>query len=266
MRVPALLRVVPNTAVKEAMLTPDEVWRVRHLLASKDVPSVKLAIVLGAYYLTEDQPAWKAVYDRDVDAETLLGWVAPLRDGGDVEVLGDAAAILMLVPLLTVERFIEFGRIVATEAPWVFWPTMAASVGFALAKTTTSGMRSVVSRIGTGFEVLYQCMQPYQDALARFRAAAPDAPDWPRLALEVQQAALLNRAALWTLARTPTGEASAAELAKLMPDLAGAQSVRYVRSALRVNAGFHSIARGRWQVGCPEWLVQRPIEPYSPPP
>jgi len=252
-----LLRVVPNTAVDDAMLAPEELWRVRHLLASKDVPSVKLAIVLSAFYLTQDQAAWKAVYDRDVTAEALLDWVTPLRDGGDIEVLGDTAALLMLVPFVTAERFIEFGTMMAAETPWVFWPTVAASVGFVLAKTTKSGLKSVVASIGTGFEVLFQCMQPYQDALERFRAAAPSARAWPVLSRDIEQRALLSRASLGALASTPTGEASAAELAKLLPDLGAAQSVRYVRAVLHGNGGFHSTARGRWQVGRPEWLVQR---------
>ena len=60
------------------MLTNAERWRVRHLLASKDVPSVKLALVLGALYLTEDQGARWAVYDERATANELLEWVAAI--------------------------------------------------------------------------------------------------------------------------------------------------------------------------------------------
>jgi predicted nucleic acid-binding protein len=252
-----LLRVVPNDTVSESMLTSAERRRVRHLLASKDVPSVKLALALGALYLTEDQGARWAVYDERATAEELLKWVAPLQDGGSAEVLGNAAFIVILVPTITMWRFVEIGKTLASEAPWLFWPGLAVGLGFVLAKTTMGGMRQTISGVGTAFEAFMECMRPYYEALERFRAVAPTMPSWAQLSSEIGRREVLLRASIWNLARYPAGDASALELSQRLPDLDVGQGPNLVRSALRESACFHQTSRGRWQLGRPDWRAPR---------
>jgi predicted nucleic acid-binding protein len=249
-----LLRVISDNAISEHLLTAAERRRVRHLLASKDVPSVKLALTLGALYLTEDKPARWAVYNERATDEELLMWLPPLQDGGSAEVLGNAAFTAILIPTITVWGLAEFCQTLAAEVPAVFWPVLAVGAGVALARTTTAGLRRTMSALGTTFTVFMECMRPYYEALERFRAAAPATPSWAELSSEVGRRDVLLRAALWTLARHPAGDASASELAKRLADLGVGQSANIVRRALRGNSCFHETSRGRWQVGRPDWV------------
>ncbi len=249
-----LMRVVPDNAISEGLLTATERRRVRHLLASKDVPSVKLALALGALYLTEDKPARWAVYNERATDEELSRWLAPLQDGGSAEVLGNAAFAAILIPTITLWSFADLCKILAVEVPAVFWPVLAVGAAAALAKMTTAGLRRIMSVLGTTCIVFMECMQPYYEALERFRAAAPTTPSWDELSSEVGRRDVLLRAALWTLARHPSGDASASELAKRLPDLGVGQSANLVRNVLRRKSCFQEISRGRWQVGRPDWL------------
>jgi predicted nucleic acid-binding protein len=251
-----LLRVVPDDTVAETMLTSAERWRVHHLLASKDVPSVKLALALGAFYLTKDRAARWAVYDERATAEELMNLLPPLQDGGSAEVLGNAAFLVILLPTMTAWRFLELSKMLAADVPWLFWPVLAAGIGFALSKTTADGMRRTMSGIGTAFEVFAECMRPYYAMLERFRAVAPTTPSWAQLASEIGPRDVLRRATLWKLARYPAGDASARELSERLPELGVGRGPNLVRSVLRENACFHQTSRGRWQVGRPDWLTK----------
>ena len=258
-----LLRVIPNDAITESLLTGAERWRVHHMLASKDVPSIKLAVTLGALYLTEDQGARWAVYDERATAEELLRWVGPLQDGGSAEVLGNAAFIVILVPTITLKRFVELARVLSAEAPWLFWPGLAMGVGFAVAKTTKDGILQTISGVGTAFKIFMECMRPYYETLDRFRAAAPAKPSWTQLSNELGPREVLRRASLWRLARHPAGDASAVELSQRLPDLGVGHGPNLVRGILRTNTCFHQTSRGRWQVGRPDWLAANKPEVRS---
>jgi predicted nucleic acid-binding protein len=244
-----LLRVVPDNALDLTILSGAERRRVMHLLASKDVPSVILAMALGAFYLTEDRAARWAVYDERASSQDLLNWLAPLKDGGSADQLGGAALMMLALPTAAAMNLAELGKWLAESAPWLFWPLAAVGLGATLARTSCAGLRSAVTGIGVGLEVLVECSKPYVEMVARFRAMAPAMPTWTQLGAETGRRKLLLRACLWTLARRPESDASAVELADRLPILGVGQNANLVREALWDSACFSQPHKGRWQVG-----------------
>ena len=68
-------------------------------------------------------------------------------------------------------------------------------------------------------------------------------------AADLPPAAVLGRACLHTLARSPGCDRSAAELTAELPYLGVAQGAAKVRQVLRDAGPFTEIWRGRWQAG-----------------
>jgi hypothetical protein len=244
-----LLRVVPDNALDQTILTGAERRRVTHLLASKDVPSVILAMALGAFYLTEDRPARWAVYDERASSQDLLNWLAPLKDGGSADQLGGAAFIMLALPTAAAMNLADLGKWLAESVPWLFWPLAAVGLGATLARTSCAGLRSAVTGVGVGLEVLAECSKPYVEMVVRFRAMAPTTPTWTQLGAETGRRKVLLRACLWTLSRRPESDASAVELADRLPILGVGQNANLVREALWNSACFSQPYKGRWQVG-----------------
>jgi hypothetical protein len=89
----------------------------------------------------------------------------------------------------------------------------------------------------------------YQEVRDEFTSAAPKTPDWASLAALRPPAAVLGRACLYTLARSPGCDRSAAELAAELPALGVAQGKAKVRQVLRDAGPFTEVWRGRWQAG-----------------
>jgi hypothetical protein len=85
----------------------------------------------------------------------------------------------------------------------------------------------------------------YQEVHGQFTSAAPKTPSWASLAAALPPAAVLARACLHTLARSPGCDRSAAEL----PSLSVAQGEAKVRQVLREADPFTEVWRGRWQAG-----------------
>ena len=83
------------------------------------------------------------------------------------------------------------------------------------------------------------------------RAATPAAPEWDELAAQLPPVSVLGRALMRTLAHSPRGPMTAADLVAVLPPLSVAQSDRPVRRVLRAHqpTAFHSVSRGRWQLG-----------------
>jgi predicted nucleic acid-binding protein len=243
-----VLRMIPRNAVPEAILTDDEQRRIRHLLTSKDVPSVMLALALRAFYLTEDQAARWAVYDTHANAEELLQWLDALRDGGSADELAKAWFLLLLVPTVTIGKLGELFGFLARTTPWSFLP-IVGGLGVLLVRTPLSTYRRIGSGLGYVLEVLGEVYRPYQEKLNRFRAMAPDVPTWAELKDVTDRRAVLLRACLWTLARAPDSNCSAAQLARKLPPLGVGQGPQLVLETLRSNSCFSEPYKGRWQVG-----------------
>jgi hypothetical protein len=128
-------------------------------------------------------------------------------------------------------------------------------MGFALLaflgwrKVKPEGRANIRAALSDAFDLFAGVYSFYQQTVGEFRSAAPDPPSWETLALTIDERAELLRACLHTLARSTGGDHSAAELAKLLPQLPVAQGEAKVRALLREESCFHEAWKSRWQVG-----------------
>jgi len=68
--------------------TPLLCLREKQQAARDDIPSVTLALLLQAFYLSEDKSACEAVYGVRFSSEEVRRWLEVLRAGGDAGVIG----------------------------------------------------------------------------------------------------------------------------------------------------------------------------------
>lgn len=247
-----LIRIVPIGEGELGWLDQAELERVRHLARPDqdpdDVPSAVLSLLLGAFFLSEDGKPLRAVYG-DADLAGHREWVNILKAGGDA---GQLAKTITLAANLTAlaGHGLASGarRIAAATSPWVL---VAAGLGAAWwylnrPASTRQQVNSAAQAILTGVLGVALAYQEVQD---RFTSVAPNTSDWASLAAELPPAAVLGRACLHTLARSPGCDRSAAELTRELPYLGVAQGEAKVRQLLRDADPFTEVWRGRWQVG-----------------
>ena len=91
-----LLRVLQDDQISETLLTTNEIVRIERLrvVDLDDVPSVNLALVLGAFYLSDDKRALRAVYGPDANLWRDGELLDLLRDGGDGGELGEMLQVM----------------------------------------------------------------------------------------------------------------------------------------------------------------------------
>ena len=130
-------------------------------------------------------------------------------------------------------------RITAATSPWLL---VAAGLGAAwwYLKRPASTRQRVASMAAA---------IAYEEVQGQFTSAAPKTPGWASLADALPPAAVLGRACLHTLARSPDCDRSAAELAGELPFLGVVQGEAKVRQVLRDAGPFTEVWRGRWQAG-----------------
>lgn len=247
-----LVREVRDGDLSLALLDPVERERVEHLAAVEpdDVPSVILSLVLGAFFLSEDGRAVRAVYGSDIDLESHRGWLEVLKAGGDAGELGKSLFVAGAVPFAGAAGVVSLTRWLAQRfSPWL---PLALGVGVAGALRSRvsperwQDLRGVLSDLA---EAVAHISSQHRIALERFRQAAASAPAWSALAHGNRPEMVLARACLYTLARSPTSPLSAGELAEFLPDVAIGRGEKLVREVLRANGCFAEPYRGRWQVG-----------------
>jgi len=220
-----------------------------------DVPSATLALVLEAFYLSNDAAALRAVYGADADLSAHDEWLEVLKAGGDAGELGRmfqlAANVIGLLGsgLMTGSR-----RLLSSLGPWgaLLLVLLAAA---ALRKTSEEARQRVTGVAGSMLLGLAQLFAAYQVIAERFQRAVPAVPSWTSLATSIHGDALLARVSLHTLARNPIGHHSAAELAHRLPLIDVASGEAKVRGSLRSHSYFFEAWRGRWQVGQPDTSV-----------
>src|SRR5262249_5466483 len=142
-------------------------------------------------------------------------------------------------------------RRAAALGVWALAPLAALGLGGGFAWTRTSDVtrqriKSTFTSVG---EFLLQFVSAYQEAVSRFERGVPTIQTWAELAAANPAEAVLLRALLYTLARSPESNRSAAELTREIPELGVAQGETKVRKALRDDDNFLEVWRGRWQVG-----------------
>jgi predicted nucleic acid-binding protein len=248
-----LMRVVPVGEGHLAWLAPAELARIRHLAEPgqdpDDVPSAALALLLEAFFLSEDRKPLRAVYGNAYPAGRHREWVSILKAGGDAGELEKTLTLAINLSGLAAQGVTAGARrIAAATSPWVLvaaglgmtWWCLSRPVGTRQRLTSTAGS-ALICALGAAVA--------YQEVRDQFTSAAPKVPGWASLAADLPPAAVLGRACLHTLARSPGGDRSAAELATELPYLGVAQGEAKVRQVLRAVGPFIEVWRGRWQAG-----------------
>lgn len=254
-----VIRVLPDDVVPDDLLTPDERARLADLSAqgSKDIPSVKLAMVLGAFYNTVDRPALHAVYGAQVDVAAHDEWRDILRAGGDAGQLSEMAQMAYrLVVGLAVAGFQGVRSLLRLTGPLGVVP-----IGLALYLAHRRISPQAKERIGSGLAAALDAFAEgyavYCQVRQRFEEAAASVPSWGELSTALIPEAVLTRACLHTLARAGTSNCSARQLRSLLPVLPVPSGEAKVRLVLRSFPGcFSQVYAGYWQVGA----VAQPVQ------
>jgi len=245
-----LLRVVTDDTLP-TLLDPAERCRVDRLAVedSDDVPSATLSLALGAFFLSGDGPALRAVYGADIDLERHAGWLDILKSGGDAGELDKLIFSAVTFPsAVGASLYGLVRRLVRSSPPWLL---MLAGLGIGALGTrvspeTRKNLGSGLSEAAATFACAYE---DYHGALVRFGSAVPATPTWEDLARSTDGRRVLARACLHVLARAPTSPMSARELAGALPPLGIGQGEALVRQTLRSGGSFAQPYAGRWQLG-----------------
>jgi predicted nucleic acid-binding protein len=248
-----LIRVVLVGEGHLAWLAPAELARIRRLAEPgqdpDDVPSATLALLLEAFFLSEDRKPLRAVYGDAYLAGRHREWVNILKAGGDAGELEKTLILAINLTGLAAHGIAGgAGRIAAATSPWVL---VAAGLGtgwWYLSRPASTRQR-VASAAGSALTCALGAAVAYQEVQDEFTSASPETPSWASLAASLRPAAVLGRACLHTLARSPGGNCSAVELAAELPWLGVAQGEAKVRQVLRDTGPFTEVWRGRWQAG-----------------
>jgi hypothetical protein len=255
-----LIRVVPIGEGHLSWLDPAELARIRHLAEPAqdpdDVPSAALALLLEAFFLSEDGNPLRAVYGGVVPPRHRE-WVSILKAGGDAGELGkDLTLAVNLTALAGLGLAGGARRVAAATSPWLL---VAAGLGVAwwCLKRPASTRQRAASAAKSAMNFALGAAISYEESRVQFTSAAPETPGWTSLVAALPPAAVLGRACLHTLARSPGCDRSAAELAEELPYLGVAQGEAKVRQILRDVGPFTEVWRGRWQAGHPGQALLR---------
>jgi hypothetical protein len=245
-----VLRVVPDDAIPDAWLMPDEHARIA-ILAIKDpddIPSVKLALAIRGLYVSKDGPAVAAVYGAGADLIDRSKWLDHLKAGSDA---GELARMVhgahVAAGLTGMGVFKAAQKAYDTLGPLGL--LLVGGVGYLLwdwiRQPERQGLRSGLSDIFM-FVMEMELQRSAQQEL--FDKALPRVPSWSTLAAANTSESLVGRAALHTLAREMTAHVSAQELTETLRTHVPCNEAT-VRRLLRATPCFTEVYRGKWQVG-----------------
>jgi predicted nucleic acid-binding protein len=259
-----LLRVVCK--VPEGLLSAEEQDRVEKLRGedADDIPSVTLALLLRAFYMSEDRKAIRAVYGREFSRDEVRAWREVLSAGGDAGAIGTLFhAGAMLTEGLSLGIWDIFDKLTGSRNPWLKFlvsVVLAGGAGYLYHRMPEERRVAFRNRVGQAVSIAGAIGAEYKQANARVDRALPAVPSWEQLAGEQQRRAVLTRACVYTLARAQ-GDQSAEELATLLPALGVGQSAPLVREVLyKYPECFEQVYRGRWQVGTALVRAKRNVE------
>jgi predicted nucleic acid-binding protein len=248
-----LLRVLQDDQVSQTLLTPDETNRIEKLrfVDPDDVPSVTLALILGAFYLSDDKRALRAVYGPEANLWRHGELLELLKAGGDA---GELGQMLQVVTGL-IRGLGSAGLRNASQRVGPSGVILAGGLAFVGYRRLSAETRATVARgVTTGLAALAEAYVEWQTHLRAFRRASPALPSWEFMAETNASSDVLTRACLHTLARIGASNCSAAELKTWLPELPVPQGEAKVRQILRTSPGLFEAWYGRWQVG--EMAVQ----------
>jgi hypothetical protein len=108
-----------------------------------------------------------------------------------------------------VERGAGARRIAAATSPWVLVAAGLGMAGWYLSRPVGT-RQGLASAAGSAITCALGAVVAYQEVRDQFTSAAPKVPGWASLAADLPPAAVLGRACLHTLARSPGSDRSAA--------------------------------------------------------
>jgi predicted nucleic acid-binding protein len=247
-----LIRVVALDEQHIILLSPDEASRVRKLSAvdKDDVPSAILALALGAFYLSDDRAALRAVYGENYDFTEHDEWVNALKAGGDTGELIKIITFALNLSTLAGSGLVSgTRRLVTATSPWILLP----AAGMAILAWLKTSDETKIRLKSIGWSMLggiSGALLAYAEVKERFDRVTPTVPGWDSLADTNNPRAVLARACIYTLARSTESEHSAAELTQQLPLIRVPHGETKVRETLREQHQlFTEVWRGRWQVG-----------------
>ena len=220
-----------------------------------DVPTATLALLLGAPLLSKDKNALRAVYGDAFDYDRHVNWLDALRAGGDLGPLGSLIQVSsMFIAGLGVGSYRGI-KALARQVPWswlLFGSVVSVSVvNHLLPEVRKQHVLSVAGNVlGFAGRAFAEVSALHSAARTQFEALSPAPPQWADPPATLGTEATLERACLHTLARSPNGDLSAAELSqRIGADAEVSSGEAKVRTTLRGHACFDQPYRGRFQVG-----------------
>jgi predicted nucleic acid-binding protein len=242
----------------DGLLAPDEAERIALLdhgpparYDPDDVPSATLALQLGAFFLTTDKkPLW-AVYGPGVDLARHKEWLDILGAAGDSGELGELMNMVTGGSELAVRAGYAAVKWVWNNISPVAVVGLAAVATYSLWKASPATRRRLLNGARSVGEFVGELYLEHQTSSQKFTSMMAQIPTWASLADTVPAEQVRARACMYTLARSPMPDRSAAELAEDLPDLPVSTSEATVRATLRRHACFHEVYQGRWQIGYP---------------
>lgn len=237
-----LLRIIDG--VPESALTATERARIARLNAidPDDVPAAQLALVTGAFFLSNDKSALEAVYGTSLDRTRHHRWLAILQAGGnasEVANLFDATGLVGRVAAVLVGSLAkrvgvsQVGRIAA----------LLVLAHLAASPRVRGGLRT--GAVAT----LASLVAMYDRGVTEARQVWPAAAPRPQDVESLSDADWLLRSCLRAFSESPQSVLSARELTKEVA--AEPASEARVRAVLRSHTCFAEPYRGQFQLGRP---------------
>jgi predicted nucleic acid-binding protein len=247
-----LIRMIADGDLQADLLAREERVRVEWLaqVDPDDVPSVILALVLEAFFLSEDGRALRAVYGERVDRAAHHAWVERLKAGGNACELGKLIFAAGAIPMAAGAGLFAGGRWIAERySPWALAPLgLGIAALFYLKPPPPQTRAKIGTSIGEYVLAVGHAYIRYLDAYKEFGEATPPVPDLAAPADASDGDGLLRRAVMHKLARAPSGRMSAAELATGLRQPGDPPSEVAIEKALR-GGGLSRPYAGQWQLG-----------------
>jgi len=227
-----------------------------HNRDSDDIPTAKLALLVGARVLSRDRRLLECVYGPDIDYDGHVDWLDKLSALGDLAVLDSSMQFAFLLGANIFEAVWSAAVSIAKRLPTPILLSALAMVAIGYRQFVPPERRSsflaIIMDLGKSLgQVFIESMEFRSYALDRFRALA-EPQSVPRMAINdgMYQKSVLLRSSIYYLARNLEVGMSAAELKdEIDLHLGRAFGSQSVRTELQGSPSFVEIARGRYQLG-----------------
>jgi len=227
-----------------------------------DLPTARLALLLDAPLLSRDRKLLVAVYGAGIDHIAHMEWLETLRAGGDLGPIGQVLQATVMIGGGVGVAGYQGVKALARSVPWPILLGLAAVGVYCYSRfTSPETKKTIIDGVRTtskfAFRALVELSATYAEAKSTFEqlpkpSSSPDLLEDDALAPQ----AMLTRACIYHLARSPQSDMSASELSAYIRDRVDVPcGEQKVRTTLREHSCFAEVYRGRFQLGRP--LVRR---------